>query len=615
MRRVLQPRASSLPGHLRRRLSPWLRCACAAALAAGLWSAHAVCTAPTRLPAQLGQLWAVGSASAARGKKAHAKASEPPPANRAKLETGADTPAPKPKIPLGVNLGAVDYYGTAVPFTDLMRMAGEFQSTNAQWVEGGKNEWNTGVADQIPHDELGYPLQLPYMVPGQDVAQVVRAPLGQPIYAGTYTLLYDGDGEIDFPASPVRVQAQGPGRMVLEVERTAEAAIWLRILRSSRDNHVRNVRLLLPGFEYHYATQVFHPAFLLGLGQLGVVRFMDWGRTNDSALAHWEQRPKPNLPQGGPLGVSIEVMIDLANQAGADPWFCVPHAADDHYVEEMAKLVKTRLSPGRKAYIEYSNELWNPMFSQYAYTVEQGCKAGLNKLPPSNGKCGQGDVDLWTGGKWVARRSAQIFEIFERVFGGHDRLVRVLAGQAAWWERNEALLSAFRDRKINPHAVQADALAIAPYFGGGLPDEIVQAGEVASISVGEILRRASVSLVEQTAKNTSYNKDLADRYGLRLCAYEGGQHLVATGPAANDAVLTQKLMAANRDPRMGFLYEQMLDTWYRASGGGTMVLFNYISPFGKFGSWGLREEQEQPIEASPKYQAYLARLRHFAAPK
>ena len=36
-------------------------------------------------------------------------------------------------------------------------------------------------------------------------------------------------------------------------------------------------------------------------------------------------------------------MIDLSNQIGASPWFNMPHAADDNYVVEFAKLVENNL--------------------------------------------------------------------------------------------------------------------------------------------------------------------------------------------------------------------------------------------------------------------------------
>jgi hypothetical protein len=36
-------------------------------------------------------------------------------------------------------------------------------------------------------------------------------------------------------------------------------------------------------------------------------------------------------------------MIDLSNRIGASPWLNMPHAADDNYVVEFAKLVENNL--------------------------------------------------------------------------------------------------------------------------------------------------------------------------------------------------------------------------------------------------------------------------------
>src|SRR4051812_16884878 len=197
----------------------------------------------------------------------------------------------QPSVPLGLNLGAVNYYATAIPFVDAWKMADPFQSTNAVSVEGDKKSWNTELADKIARDAAGYPLEIPVRVPGASAPQIVRAAVVSAIYSGRYTLLYDGDGEIEFPASPVSVVSSAPGRMELDVQAKADTPIFLAIKRSSKADHVRNIRLLLPGFAASYAQQVFHPTYLARLKGVSTLRFMDWGRTNGSELEHWSDRP------------------------------------------------------------------------------------------------------------------------------------------------------------------------------------------------------------------------------------------------------------------------------------------------------------------------------------
>ena len=64
----------------------------------------------------------------------------------------------------------------------------------------------------------------------------------------------------------------------------------------------------------------------------------------------WADRPQPgDAVYTSDRGVPVERMIDLANVLQADPWFCIPHLAEDDYVRQFATLVKARLDPRRVA--------------------------------------------------------------------------------------------------------------------------------------------------------------------------------------------------------------------------------------------------------------------------
>ena len=58
--------------------------------------------------------------------------------------------------------------------------------------------------------------------------------------------------------------------------------------------------------------------------------------------------------------VPIELLIDMANRIGGDPYFCIPHNAAENWVRNFANLVKSRLNGDRVACLEFSNEVWNP---------------------------------------------------------------------------------------------------------------------------------------------------------------------------------------------------------------------------------------------------------------
>ena len=536
---------------------------------------------------------------------AYARSNQLPP--RAHAAASSVTRTRAPRVPLGLNLGELSYYASIVPFADAMKTADAFQTTTAR-MDG---PWDTRLSEHVPSDAVGYPLEIPYVGPDVAQPQIARFSVAKLLYPGRYTVLFDGDGELAFPASPVQVIARAPGRIALEAP-AHDGPLFISITRSNPRDHVHNVRVLLPGFEAVATQQPLHPRFIEQVRGAAVLRFMDWQRTNDSPLSSWRERTTPHMSQGTVRGAAIETILEVANRIDADPWLCIPHKADDAYIENMAKLVRDRMAKGHVAYIEYSNEVWNGIFSQYHYAAEQGCKAGLNRLPPYAGSCDDDGTRMWAGMKWQAKRSARSFEIFERVFGGSERLVRVLAGQASWSERNELLLEAFNSRALNPHGVRADALAIAPYFGGGVADAIADAKQSATISEAQILARAGDTIDEQVGQASRDNMRVARRFGLRLVAYEGGQHLVATGANTGDQTLTDKLINANRAPAMQHLYERMFDAWYAASGNDLMVLFNSAAQPSKFGSWGLLESQEQPPERAPKYLAFRQRLVELA---
>ena len=50
-------------------------------------------------------------------------------------------------------------------------------------------------------------------------------------------------------------------------------------------------------------------------------------------------------------------MVDLSSSIGADLWVCVPHPATDDFIQNMAAWFALNLPPGRKLYVEYSNEV------------------------------------------------------------------------------------------------------------------------------------------------------------------------------------------------------------------------------------------------------------------
>jgi hypothetical protein len=312
---------------------------------------------------------------------------------------------------------------------------------------------------------------------------------------------------------------------------------------------------------------------------------MDWMCTNNSPVRTWADRPLPDQQtQGGERGVSLEYMILLANRLRSDTWFCMPHEASHDYIENFAKMVKEKLHPSLKVYVEYSNEIWNYRFRQSQYARRAGLGLGYSGDP------------FEAGLLFYAERAKEIFRVWEDVFGGSQRLVRVLAAQSANPWTSEIILG---HEKASEYA---DALAIAPYFGVdlGKPEN---AAEVLRGSLHGILAQCRIDMARRH-QDVARHAALAGRHGLQLIAYEGGQHLVGTGSAVNNEALTALFIAANRDYRMKQLYLENLQGWKKA-GGGMFAVFASMGPYGKWGSWGLLENRAQDPARAPKYQAVV----------
>lgn len=476
---------------------------------------------------------------------------------------------------IGINLSAVNYYATQFPFSNLFLNRDRWMSTDGM-------TWDTEMASSIPADADGYALELPAE------GQMFQASAFLPIRPDTFVLTWKGDGELTVQPE-VKVLDWQENSITFNVPSAREEALFLRIARSNPEDHIRAI-------EIHGQKQDYGADFRASLQGFGVLRFMDWGATNNSPVVHWSDRTTPNQAQGTEHGVAIEHMVDTANAVHADMWFNVPHKADDDYVQRAAQLIADRLDKKLKVYVEYSNENWNGIFTQVQWEQKQGLAAGLDKL-------GMYDTDeaaeFWAGMNFAVRRAGFIHGVFRKVLG--DRVVRVLAGQSANAGLNEEILTAYEDERVNPSGGKVDALAVAPYFGRiyGEPEE------GASLTVARILSDADASIEELVAKDTRENRSVANAHGVHLIAYEAGQHVLLSGELQKQDQLVQYTIQANRDPRMGDLYRKAHRAWLDA-GGELAVYFSSCEPAGKYGSWGALEYQDQPPSEAPKWAALRA---------
>ena len=482
---------------------------------------------------------------------------------------------------LGLNLAGVCDWNTELPFVDV------FLETR-EWISQRKGEsWGRGPELEI--DEKGWVKRLEK----DCFAEVPLCTIEGGHYpSGVYTVEYKGKGRLEFGSA--RVVDEKPGCILIDVD-SQNGAFWLRIMETNPDDYVRDVHVYMPGFgtESERAKYgIWNPEFINRWSSMKIFRTMDWQATNGSRLKTWSERPKPDDATYSRAGLPYEVIVDFIEHTDADLWICVPDQADDDFVRNLAQTLKDGLSSNKRVYLEYSNEVWNGSFEQNRRATEKG--KALRKF----------DSDWEAAWFYVAHRSIEIFKIFEDVFGGDERLIRLLPSQAAVPYVSERILE-FEDSWR-----YADALAIAPYVGLSVPNE--DKDKIISLGTDGVLDMVEEKILPETIEMMKKQKEVADRYGLGLVSYEAGQHLVGLWVANDSEELNSILIGANRSERMGEIYRKYYEAWEEI-GGGAICHFSSVGKWTKWGSWGLIEYADETPDDSPKYKTTLEFAKRFNA--
>jgi hypothetical protein len=180
--------------------------------------------------------------------------------------------------------------------------------------------------------------------------------------------------------------------------------------------------------------------------------------------------------------------------------------------------------------------------------------------------------------------------------------VRVLPSQAGNTAVSEGVLG-FRNA-----AQYADALAIAPYmpYSIGRGKTAGLAAQMKDWTVDKMLDHFEKTAFTNSLERMRRGKAVADKYGVKLIAYEGGQHMVAfVKDRELVATITKTMHAANRHPRMGQLYRRYLDEWANI-GGDVFAVFSSIGRYSNHGAWGLAEYYDSRPADYPKLDAVLS---------
>ncbi|MEM8585047.1 MAG: T9SS type A sorting domain-containing protein [Bacteroidota bacterium] len=502
------------------------------------------------------------------------------------------------KLSFGTNLAGMADWGTELPFVDLMHNAREWYTKD---IDNPNAPFNSGWADKLSYRPDGYPTHLPQEIDDTDYAQRVSTIWGRtdgwPL--GSYTVLWEGTGELSLWGTIVNVEQTGDHRIIFDLVDPVDGIVELNLLSSDINDPIHNIRVLMPGTEQSYLDQPFNEDWLERLSIFPSIRFMDWGSTNGWGYTEWGQHEDPTRLEWAeraqmnhytwatPRGIPYEMMIRLMNEYEFDGWICVPHRASADFMTQMATLFRNQLDHKRHLHVEYSNEVWNWIFDQTHWLNLHGCINQGVSWPEGVVPYIQECMDIWT-------------EVFD---GQMDRITRVAGVQAAWQDVSNRMV-----QNLTPGSIDA----ITPTFYFGFSDEsdtaLDQLGEVATAA--DIAAYARQDMAQSFEYLLRQKNELADPLGLPLVFYEGGQHLTPH-PFGEEPAYAQALLDIQRDTAMQNLYVEWFGLIRTLQSGEEPLLlmnFSFIAPLSaRYGSWGILESlyQDTTEVPAPKYAAIL----------
>jgi hypothetical protein len=511
---------------------------------------------------------------------------------------------------LGINLSSITDWSTSYAFLNLFQ-------TSRPWFTQSDGTWDTGQAGMLDLDAQGWVrgmTQSGEPAPFDRVSTILFTAEDGP-RPGVYVLDWQGEGTLDLGLiAQEDILSRDGNRITLRID--GDGPITINISDTDPNgtgNYIRDIRL------YHQdhaelidAGRIFNPDMLARLDDFRVLRFMDWGRTNNSDVISWDETaPFDAARQSGENGVSLAMMVALANETRTDAWICIPHLADDAYIRAAAEYVRANLDPGLQVRFELSNEVWNWGFEQAQYARETAEVLWGDDAP--------GDV---SGGwmQWYGMRAADMARIVADVFGSETgtRALNVFSTQAGWTGLEQYALDAEAHVAAGgtaPRDAPFHVYAIAPYFDGGLSSEDMAAqvktwsemGEAGFVAAIDQIRNGDeYGTLATIGEVIAYHAVVADGLGWQLEAYEGGQHIVQAGAifnGVNDPAVSAWMVALTQRPEFTALYTEYLEIW-RDNGGGMMAHFSDFGRGGQHGSWGVWDSVTSPD--SPRAAALVA---------
>ena len=191
------------------------------------------------------------------------------------------------RSPMGSNTNEVLEFDSSVPFIDLFKASLPFREAAPYLTKG-----------RVSYDRYGWPTSIP--PGGQAGTRLISKLHEKAVPRGYYTVLYDGDGKLEYGLDAELVQSQ-KGRDVITLDPGKDKIYNAKLTIKSTNPHnpLRNIRVLPQGgicasnpfvrvhratqcgrrdyldFERHHEKIIFNPDYLNFMRHYKVVRFMN----------------------------------------------------------------------------------------------------------------------------------------------------------------------------------------------------------------------------------------------------------------------------------------------------------------------------------------------------
>jgi hypothetical protein len=533
-----------------------------------------------------------------------------------------------PTNQLGINIGGTLDWLPERLYANVVPMSREFMAPGT----------NGNGPNRVPVDGNGWPTTDFSFYAWADIDQM----------HGTYALSFQGQAVVAGPVGAVPVSydpTTNTSTGTLNYTVTTQSFLYLDFSQTKRTSssaagsgvtQIKLMRPLSPGSSQSYpVSELFNRATKAELSKFRVLRFMDFSATNWSVQTNWSDRPLPSWASfqrnpGGNygwqgIGGPWEHVVRLSNELHTDAWINIPARATDDYVLKVARLfaygsdgvnpyasqqsnpVYPPLDGSSKIYVEYSNEVWNSIFTQF----NDNCKAASDELVSMGTNSPLNFDKSWNGVAWIvndpafnpsfdyekcwrriAKRGAEISTIFRSVFGDAAMMTRI----------RPVLMTQQGDAQGTFSAAMKMMFA---YYNNGEgnfvsnphPPSYYFYGAGGSGYYGPPITVTTLDTLFAGMTPTGWAPQLkidaafATAMGLKRVCYEGGPSLDRTnGP--RDPISAQ----AVNDPRMTTTVVNMHNAW--SSSGGELLM--YYQATGDY-QWGFTDNIYRLL--TPKLQA------------